>query len=213
LHLVFAEALGLRPELTELVRRMLVLSADHAFEPGTFAVRVVASTGVTPWRAVMTGLAVATGRRSRFEQFAALRRFLAEVAEASDPADAVISRLRDGEALPGFDPGVYPDADPRGRALLDYCARAFDDPDFTRLRTALRVAKEVTGGEPNFALVSAYAERRLGLASAASGVSLSSSEAPFLVGRATGWIAHAIEQFQRGESTHRPVEYRGRLPG
>lgn len=213
LHEVFAETLHLSPPLADMVRRVLVLSADHAFEPGTFAVRSVASTGVTPWRAVMAGLSVATGRRSRFEQFDALRRFLAEVMRGPDPAAPVVARLREGEPLPGFGSVVYPDGDPRGRALLDYCAKALaGEPEFDRLRAAIDLVAEITGEAPNFALASAFAEARLGLGGPVHRVGLSSTEAPFLLGRAAGWIAHAIEQYGLGEAQHRPVAYKGPLP-
>jgi citrate synthase len=213
LHLVFARSLGLTPPLTDLVRRALVLSADHAFEPTTFAVRAVASAGVSPWRAVMTGLMVATGRRSRFDQFDAMRRFIREVTQAADPAAPVLARLREGREIPGFNPGVYASADPRGRALLAYCAEAFgDEIEFKRLQTALALVKEVTDAEPNFALASAYAETRLGLGMLRAGVRSSANEAPFLLGRSAGWIAHAIEQYRFGESAHRPVVYKGPLP-
>jgi hypothetical protein len=41
---------------------------------------------------------------------------------------------------------------------------------------------------------------------------LSSSEAPYLVGRASGWIAPSREQYARGEAQHRDLNYRGLLP-
>ncbi len=212
-HQQFGRALGLDPVLSGLVRRLLILAADHGFEQGTFAVRAVASTGVTPWRAVATGLAVATGRRSKFGQNDALRRFMAEVAEGGDPEEPVLRRLREGETLPGFDSASYANGDPRGAALLGYYGRERgDDPDYRKLRRALDLVFELKGQGPNFALASTFAESKLGLPSRRGALGLSSSEAPYLVGRATGWIAHGIEQYSAGETQHRDLLYRGRLP-
>ncbi|ASG25304.1 citrate synthase [Nitrospirillum viridazoti] len=56
LHVSIAEAFGLTDRQAALLRRVMILAADHGLEPATFAVRAIASTGVSPWRAVSTGL-------------------------------------------------------------------------------------------------------------------------------------------------------------
>src|ERR1700722_460490 len=65
LHITVARGLGASADMSDLIRRVMVLSADHGFEPGTYAVRAVASTGVTPYRSVLTGLSVSMGRRTK----------------------------------------------------------------------------------------------------------------------------------------------------
>ena len=49
--------------LGPLVRKLLILAADHELDPTTYAVRAVANTGVTPYRAALAGLTASTGRR------------------------------------------------------------------------------------------------------------------------------------------------------
>lgn len=211
IHLFVARQLK-RPEAeAELIRRMLVLWADHGFEPGAFAVRAVASAGVTPWRAVITGLSVSIGRRSRLGGLDATYRFLREVAESPDGETPVVQRLRDGEPLPGFDPPIYHagepiyrDGDPRARALLGYCDEIFgEDEDFKRLKKALQVARETRRLEPSNALACMFLFQRLGLGPRST---------LFHLARAAGWIAHAIEQHQAGEMEHRRGLYTGPLP-
>jgi citrate synthase len=204
IHLYLADKLGRDARDADLIRRMLVLSADHGFEPGTVAVRGVAATGVTPWRSVMAGLSITVGRRGRMSGYDAIRRMLQEVAESVDPMAPVLQRIRDGEDLPGFVSPVYAHGDPRGRALLQACGQVLgDDPDLLRLNRVLAAAREIRGCEPNFALACTFLLQRIG-AGPRSGL--------FNLGRASGWIAHAIEQHQIGEMPHRIEVYTGPLP-
>lgn len=211
IHLFVARQFNRPPEDAELIRRMLVLYADHGFEPGAFAVRAVAGAGVTPWRAVITGLSVSSGRHGRLAGHDATYRFLMEIAVSADPEKPVIQRLRDGEPLTGFDPPVYRQGepiyrsgDPRARALLKYCNEVLaDEAGFRRLSRALRLVKEARNLEPNNALVCLYLFQRLGL---------DPHSTLFHLSRAAGWIGHAIEQHQGGEIQHRRGAYSGPLP-
>jgi len=214
IHLQFGKVLRLPAELTELVRRILVLSADHGLEKSTFAVRAVASTGVTPWRAVAAGLTVAVGRRSRFGYSDAVRRFLNDILSADYPEEPIVRRLREGEALPGFASSVYAQGDPRARAVLSYCDGIFArDVAYDRFKQALRMAFELQELEPGFLLAAGFAGVKLGLLKLDStGPATRPELPPFLVGRSVGWIAHAIEQYKIGEGERTELHYRGRLP-
>ena len=211
IHLFLARHLGKQAEDAELIRRFLVLCADHGFEAGAFAVRAVASVGVTPWRAVITGLSVSNGRHGRLAGHDATHRFLREIIESADPERPVLQRLRDGEQLPGFDPPVYRhgepiyrNGDPRARAHLRYCSEVLaDDEGFKRLKRALAIVREARNLEPNNALVCLFILRRLGL---------EPDSTLFQLSRAAGWIGHAIEQHQAGEIQHRRGLYSGPLP-
>ena len=211
IHLFLARTLK-RPDTdSDLIRRMLVLWADHGFEPGAYAVRAVASVGVTPWRAVMTGLLVANSRLGRLAGQDATHRFLREITESTQPENPVILRLRDGESLPGFDPPlyrqgepIYKAGDPRARALLQYCDETLSDEiSYRRLKRALTVVREVKNIEPTNALVYFFLAQRLGLPP---------RNLFFALSRAAGWIAHAIEQHQVGEIQHSKGLYSGPLP-
>jgi citrate synthase len=204
IHETIARVLKLSPEMSDLVRRLLILAADHGFETNAAAVRGVASTGVTPWRSVLTGLSITTGRRSRFGRMEGLLRLLDEIDAQADPTEPILRRLREGDALPGFGFALYPQGDPRARALLSRLAEIrVGDPGLAKLQTAIDMVREVKGLEPDFALATLYVGRLVGL---------DNRDSLFTLGRAVGWIAHSIEQYQEGESARRPSLYVGPLP-
>ncbi len=206
----FAKALKLGPETHDLLRRLLVMSADHGFEEATDAVRAVAATGVTPWRAAATGLSVVTGRASKFGRNDALQRLIDEILNSNDARQPIIRRIRDREDIPGFASEVYPAGDPRARFMFDSCDEVLaGDKDYRHLKQALDVARDYRNLRPNFAMAVMFIDLKLGLGPLAKpGI----AETPFIVGRAAGWIAHAIEQYARGEAIHRSLDYRGPLP-
>jgi citrate synthase len=204
LHVTLARGLGVSDTWADLIRRILVLSADHGFEPGTYAVRAVASTGVTPYRSVLTGLSVTMGRRTRIGRFQGLARLLGEIAEAVDPQDPIVQRLRGGEDLPGFGSNLYATGDPRAREMLQQLEGALaGDQDFRKLQRAIAAVREFSGLEPDFALTNLYIARRVGL---------DGNDSFFPLGRAAGWIAHSIEQYEVGEVIREPSMYTGPLP-
>jgi citrate synthase len=207
LHLFVARNRELSPPLGDLVRRLLILSADHAFEPGTVAVRTVASTGVTPWRSLISGFSVTLGRRGKMGSFEAIHRFVVEIVGCSDPYAMVVGRIRDGEVLPGFDgflTTVHPTGDPRAHAIFEFCGVILaKDPAFVRLKEVAVAIKEIRNVEPSFAFMCVFVGWKIGL---------HSQDSLFHLGRAAGWIAHAIEQYQAGETYRQPETYQGQLP-
>jgi citrate synthase len=204
LHLFFARELKLRASEGELVRRMLVLSADHGFDPTAVAVRALASTGVTPWRSLVSGLSAAFGRKSKLADFDSISRLVAELIASADPRSVIVRRMRESDRLPGFGSDAYVSGDPRARTMLGFCEEVFDgDVAFRRLQEALHTVRETNHLEPNFALACIFVAAKLKLG---QGHSL------FHVGRAAGWIAHAIEQYQIGELKRQKGIYVGPLP-
>jgi citrate synthase len=204
LHVTVARGLGASDDMTDLIRRVMVLSADHGFEPGTYAVRAVASTGVTPYRSVLTGLSVSMGRRTKIGRHEGLARLLNEVATAREPQDPVVRRMREGEDILGFGSTLYKNGDPRARAVLQRLGEILcDDADFRKLQRAIAVVHDAKGLEPDFALANVYLARRLGM---------DSKDSLFILGRAVGWIAHSIEQYEVGGVIREPAMYTGPLP-
>lgn len=191
--------------LQDVVRRLLVLSADHELDPTTYAVRAVANTGVNPYRLVLAGLIASTGRRLAYGRVEALSRLIEEIATAAEPEDAVVGRLRDGETLPGFGSRLYPAGDPRAASLLAAINRNLHgDAELKKLNAAITVVRDVTGQEPDLALVNLFIGRKLGLVRQ-DGITLR-------LGRIAGWVAHAMEQYH-GQDLVRPrAGYVGLLP-
>ncbi len=182
----------------DLIRRALVLLADHELNASTFAVRVTASTGASLAACVMAGLSALSGPLHG----GMARRVLGLMreAQASGIAATVSDRLAAGASIPGFGHPLYPDGDPRGRALL----AGFDIPAaYAEART---VVVSMTGAEPNvdFALTALAAHFGLG------------DDAPFQIfaaARATGWLAHALEQNEAGRLIRPRARYSGPAPG
>lgn len=196
-HARFAAAWGLDSVGADLVRRALVLLADHELNASTFAARVAASTGASLSAACLAGLSALSGplhggMAARVEAFV-------EEAERRDPAHAVSARLARGATMPGFGHPLYPDGDPRAAALLG----AFPVPP---LLADLRAATETaTGLAPNidFALVALARALKL------------PPDAPFILfatARSAGWTAHAIEQLQTGRLIRPRARYVGAAP-
>jgi len=181
----------------DLIRRALVLVADHELNASAFAARVAASTGASLSAAALAGLSTLSGPRHGGAT-AAVRTFAAEAARLG-PRQAIADRLVEDRALPGFGHPLYPEDDPRAAALLE---RFRAPPELAALREAVR---EVTGLAPNidFALVAVCEALRL------------PADAPFAlftVARCAGWIAHAIEQGQTDALIRPRARYVGPEP-
>jgi citrate synthase len=196
-RLAFAWGLGPGGPGADLIRRILVLVADHELNASAFAARVAASTGASLSAAALAGLSTLSGPRHGGAT-AAVRNFAAEAAQAG-PREAIRARLTDERGLPGFGHNLYPDGDPRAAALL---ARFELPAPLARLSDAVAA----TGGLPpnvDFALMAACEALDL------------PPDAPFAlfaVARCAGWIAHAIEQGQGGGLIRPRARYTGPEP-
>ncbi|MFT3976874.1 MAG: citrate synthase [Sphingomonas bacterium] len=167
----------------DIVRRALVLLADHELNPSAFAARVAASTGASIAASLLAGLGALSGPRHGGAGMA-VGAMVAEAARSE--SETTITRwLASGHRLPGFGHPLYPHGDPRAAALL---AHVTPDPLLARLREAVT---EATGELPNIDFALFAAARTLGLAEDA-GFRL------FAIARAAGWAAHAMEQARDG---------------
>lgn len=204
-HAQIGRRLGLDADWTDLVRRVLVLSADHGLEAATYVVRAAASVGMTPYRSVLTGLVASAGRRQAFGRIDGPARLLDEILSAADPTAPIVRRLREGDPMPEFHSPLYPAGDPRAAALMARLeARLGDDREVRALRSALEVVEDARGGRPDFAFLNLFVNRRIGL---------DRRDSAFFLGRSAGWIAHAIEQYASGRFDRPPLVYTGPLPG
>jgi citrate synthase len=187
----------------DILRRVLVLIADHELNASTFVARCVASTGATPYAVVSAALAALSGRRHGGAS-ARAEALLREVLAAGDAMAVLAARLARGEDLPGFGQFLYPLGDPRARAILDALRQA--SPDRGRLIAEAEAAgARLAGAPPNVDFAIAAAAAGLGLPrEAALGL--------FVVGRSVGWIAHAIEQYESGVLIRPRARYIGPPP-
>jgi len=202
-HRQLAVAWRLDKARADILRRCLVLIADHELNASTFVARCVASTGATPYAVVSAALSALSGRRHGGASARAEALF-AEIARGGDPMAVMAGRLARGEDLPGFGQFLYPAGDPRAVAILDAIVQALPKARI-QIETAAAAGTRLTGLHPNVDFA---------LAAAATGLGLprNAALALFVVGRTVGWIAHAIEQYESGTLIRPRARYTGVRP-
>ncbi|HEV2189399.1 MAG TPA: citrate/2-methylcitrate synthase [Stellaceae bacterium] len=173
----------------DLVRRCLVLLADHELNASTFVARCIASTGATPYAVVSGALAALSGRRHGGAS-ASVEVLACELAAMPDPMTAMAARVARGDDLPGLGQPLYPDGDPRAVAILT-AARAALPARAGWIAQMADAATRLTSEHPNV-------DFGLGITAAALGLPRGAALCLFLVARSVGWIAHAIEQYESG---------------
>lgn len=183
IHDRLAAAWG-RPAAADVIRRALVLLADHELNASTFAARVAVSTGASLAAGALAGVCSLTG--PHHGGAAAELQALVRQAEAGSVESAVRQWLGQGRRIPAFGHRLYPEGDVRAAALLPHITLP---PVLAELRETV---ERVVGEAPNvdFALAAITAACNL------------PERAPlllFALARSVGWLAHMLEQASSGE--------------
>ena len=165
IHCHLAAAWKAPSQAADAIRRALVLCADHELSSSAFAVRVTASTGASLRNAVIAGLVTLSGPYH------------------GGMTERVRAFLDDPRTVPpaGLRHRLYPDGDPRARALLENVPLLASDV------TTLKTIASASGGSPSIDVALVMTERAYGLP-------LGAAFTIFAIGRTAGWLAHAIEQ-------------------
>ncbi len=202
-----------RREAAPVINAALILCADHELNVSSFTARCVASAGATPYDAVDAGLCALRGFRhgGHSDRVEAL---LLEMG-VSDQGPTLRARqvrrllghrLRRGDKVPGLGQPLYPAGDPRFAVLMEMLQEHLPD---SRVAASARVvaeqAAELLGQQPtvDFALAAL---------SAALGRVPGGAFTLFALGRTSGWIAHAVEEYQRGRLIRPRARYVGPPP-
>ncbi|ARN19034.1 citrate synthase family protein [Piscinibacter gummiphilus] len=194
LHERLAKGWGQARPVATLLRKTLVLLADHEITSSAFSARITASTGASLPACLLAGLTTFSGPLHG-DASGRVRTLFGEAER--DGADAVVDRyLSSGIPIPGFGHPIYPDGDPRAAALM---------ADFKPPAHVARLIDRVvalTGLPPNMdvALASLAARHRL---------PADAAFAMFAIARSVGLLAHGMEQLGV-DSVIRP---RGRYTG
>ena len=193
-----------RPAETDLLRRALVLIADHELNISSFTARCVASSGASLHHVALAGLCALQGPNHGLavEQAA----YLLELTEERGPHRAVAEFTRRTGRLSGFGHHLYPEGDPRARELLEHMFTSF--PKESAVQAARALSHEVErelGNRPNVDLALATVGRLLG-GPAEQGVAL------FVLGRTVGWLAHGIEAVRQRQTIRPRAKYVGPMP-
>jgi citrate synthase len=176
--------------LVAAVQAALVLVADHELAPSTFAVRVAASVRADPYAVVATGLGALGGALHGGATLGA-ELMLRAAAGPGDAPHVVGDLLRRGERIPGFGHFVYKSGDPRAVLLIEVVSRhAPRSPRLAAARAVLAEARRRALPEPNI-------DFGLAMLASVGGLAAGAGEAILAVGRTAGWIAHALEEYDR----------------
>ncbi|MFT3722290.1 MAG: citrate synthase [Hyphomonadaceae bacterium] len=195
LHERLARAWKLNAGGAQLVRRALILMADHELNPSTFAVRIAASTGAPLAACALAGLSTLAGPLHGEAAVRALAQ-LDALASAKDIAAEAKAMVARGDHIAGWSHPLYPDGDVRATNLL-----AALKPR-AAIGRALRALEQVTGDKPNCDAALAAMTRELGLPDEATFTI-------FALARMTGWLAHAMEQRETGRIIRPRARYTG----
>src|SRR6266550_741185 len=202
LHLQIARAWAPdHKHAADLIRRALVLLAEHELNASAFTVRCAASTGLNLYDAVIAGLAALKGPKHGGAGVLASQ--LVKTLVDKDVAPVVRERVALGERFAGFGHGVYKRGDPRAISLLEALTRAGAPRKFTK-EIPERIA-EATGEFVNIDYALAVLVQSLRLPAG-------SELALFAMARTVGWIAHASEQLQHGKLIRPRARYVGPAP-
>jgi citrate synthase len=203
LHLQIAKAWAPdNKRAADLIRRALVLLAEHELNASAFTVRCAASTGLNLYDAMIAGLVALKGPKHGGAGVLAAQ--LVKTLVDRDVAPVIRERVALGERFAGFGHGVYENGDPRAHAMLEALARAGAVEKLTR-EIPERIA-EATGEFVNIDYALAVLVHTLGLPPGNELVL-------FAMARTVGWIAHACEQLRHGGLIRPRARYIGPAPG
>lgn len=189
-HQRLARYWNLNPQGVDMLRRALVLVADHELNPSSFAARVAASTGAPLAACALSGLSTLSGPHHGEAALRAVAYLKTQL--KNDHRDIGET---DGE-VPAIGHALYPNGDPRAKALLRWLKPG------PQLKRAIRAAERAGGKTANIDMALAAFCLQFDLP----------DDAPFLIfaaGRMVGWIAHAMEQSQSGKMIRPRAKYLG----
>jgi len=192
------------PGAVAVLEAALVLLIDHDLAVSTLAARAAASARATPYGVVVAGMGALDsplhGNASR-----AAHRLLARVVDGEDPARVVADAVVGAAGpVPGFGQPLYPDGDPRARALLGrLAAEAGATPVLAAVEAVSALLRDRAGALPNVDLA-------LGAITLAHGMRDDAGEVIFATARAVGFVVHALAEYGEPALRLRPV---GRYTG
>lgn len=186
------------------VRMVMVMMADHELAASTSAVRLAASFGADPYAALIAGHA-AFGGALHGAASTWVDRFLDELLDDGDVERVVGEWLSGGRRIPGLGQVLYPDGDPRGRALLDHAARRGSGEVLDIAAQMVELAHVAGMPAPNV-------DFALAVLAKVHGWRRGAGEILFGAARSAGWLAHAMEEYRERSSLRLRALYTGPRP-
>jgi citrate synthase len=207
LHMMFAvpcEPYKVNPALTKALDRIFILHADHEQNASTSTVRLVGSTGASPYAAIAAGIAALWGPAHGGANEAVVK-MLGEIGSI-DRVPEFVERAKDKDGhsrLMGFGHRVYKNYDPRAGVLKESADEVLELLG-QKNNPKLAIAKELE----RIALSDDYfAKRKLfpnvdfysGIILEAMGIPTTMFTAIFALARSVGWMAQWNEMIEDPE--------------
>ena len=184
----------------QLLEAMMVLSVEHSINaPSTHTARAVANCGVPLQAAVAAGIsAIGEHHGGAGEACARLLQEATRAGDGKEPAELaariVAQARREGRRLPGFGHRLH-DPDPRARRLLSLAAGWELAGAHVALAEAIAVAlQDSTGRSLPLNVDGAQAALLSDM-----GFDWQMAKVVFILGRAAGLAAHAVEEMSTGK--------------
>lgn len=189
----------------EAFNKALVLHADHEFNASTFTGRVTVATLSDMYSGITSAIGALKGplHGGANEQVMSMLETIGEV----DKADGYIrNALNNKEKIMGFGHRVYKDGDPRAKHLKEMSrqlTKITGEPKWYDMSVKIdEIVSNEKGLLPNVDFYSASVYYSLGIAR-------DLFTPIFAVSRASGWIAHILEQYSNNRLIRPRADYVG----
>ncbi|GAA0354348.1 citrate synthase [Bacillus horti] len=185
--------------------KALVLHADHEFNASTFTARVTVATLSDMYSGITSAIGALKGplHGGANEQVMAM---LEEIGETEKAEEYIQNALNNKEKIMGFGHRVYKDGDPRAKHLREMSKRLTQitgEPKWYEMSVKIHDLVEGQKGlKPNVDFYSASVYYSLGVAR-------DLFTPIFAVSRASGWIAHILEQYANNRLIRPRADYVG----
>lgn len=205
-HRLAAALSGRRPAgaLTRLMDTALVLLADHELAASTVAVRIAAATRAPLCGCVCAGLGVLHGPLHGGTSLR-VEDLLSQIRSPAEAESVIRAHLSRGDPLWGFGHPLYEDGDPRAAAFLPLVLESAPPGKRETVAALLAFAAGNSLPPPTIDLA-------LGALAYCWSLNRGAGQAIFAVSRTAGWIAHAIEEYERRSSYRIRATYTGPPP-
>jgi citrate synthase len=189
----------------EAFNKALVLHADHELNASTFTARVAVATLSDIYSGITAAISALKGPLHGGANEAVMK-MLKEIGSVENVDSYIAEKLENKEKIMGFGHRVYRKGDPRAKHLKDMSKKLTELTGQSQYYDmSVRIEDMVTSQKnlpPNVDFYSASVYHSLG-------VDYDLFTPIFAVSRASGWLAHILEQYENNRLIRPRAEYTG----
>jgi citrate synthase len=188
-----------------------ILSAEHELNASTFAVRVTASTLSDIHSAIISGIGTLKGVLHGGARLAIMH-LLDDIGSEDKTEDHIMNLIKNKQRIMGFGHRVYKVVDPRANIFRDLAEKlAIEKKNMKWFNIANKIEEVVNReivekkGRPIYMNVDFYS----GVIYKYLDIPPKLATAIFALGRFTGWLTHALEQYGDNRLIRPRAQYKG----